>query len=79
MHNFRFMSWESTANLVPQKFVGYAVISLYLQRLVETFSGVTQVLLTGMSAGGFGAAANYLQVARSFGSVHVYLLDDSGP
>ena len=69
----------SIPSLSAQKFVGYANMGLYLQRLVPTFSNVTQVLLTGMSAGGFGAAANYLQVAKSFGNLPVYLIDDSGP
>ncbi len=40
---------------------------------------MTKVLLTGISAGGFGAAANYPQVARAFAPVPVYDLDDSGP
>lgn len=72
-------STGAIASLGPQKFVGYANIGQYLQRIVPTFPGVTQVLLTGISAGGFGAAANYIQVANKFGSVPVYLLDDSGP
>ncbi|HXX69134.1 MAG TPA: pectin acetylesterase-family hydrolase [Polyangiaceae bacterium] len=62
-----------------QVFVGYRNLGYYLARVVPTFPGVTQVLLTGISAGGFGAAANYLRVAKAFGSVPVYLLDDSGP
>lgn len=62
-----------------QQFVGYANIARYLARIVPTFPGLTKVLLTGISAGGFGAAANYPQVARAFGSVPVYDLDDSGP
>jgi hypothetical protein len=63
----------------PQHFVGYANMGVYLDRLVPTFPSVTQVLLTGISAGGFGAAFNYAQVARAFGSAPVTLLDDSGP
>jgi Pectinacetylesterase len=62
-----------------QAFVGYANIDLYLQRLVPTFANATQVLLTGASGGGFGAAANYAHVQRAFGSVPVDLIDDSGP
>jgi len=63
-----------------QQFVGYANIDLALGRLLPTFTGTTQVLLTGQSAGGFGAALNYVHVARAFGSaVHVDLIDDSGP
>jgi hypothetical protein len=62
-----------------QQFVGYVDMTRYLARIVPTFPAVTKVLLTGGSAGGFGAAANYLQTAKAFGSVPVYELDDSGP
>jgi hypothetical protein len=62
-----------------QQFVGYVNVGLYLDRLVPTFPKVTQVLLAGMSAGGFGAALDYDRVAKAFGSTPVVLLDDSGP
>jgi Pectinacetylesterase len=62
-----------------QQFVGYVNMTRYLARIVPTFPGLTKVLLTGVSAGGFGAAANYPQTARAFGSVPVYDIDDSGP
>jgi hypothetical protein len=62
-----------------QQFVGYANVQRDLQRIVATFPGLSKVLLTGVSAGGFGAATNYGQVAEAFGKVPVYMLDDSGP
>jgi len=62
-----------------QQFVGYLNVGQYLSRIVPTFPSVTRVLFTGHSAGGFGAAINYVQAARAFGSVPVDLLDDSGP
>ena len=62
-----------------QQFVGYTNLSLFLERIVPTFPNATEVLLTGESAGGFGAAANYEHVQRAFGNVPVDLLDDSGP
>ncbi len=62
-----------------QEFVGYLNLGLYLERIAPTFPTVVQVLLTGVSAGGFGALANYDQVKRYFGSVPVVMLDDSGP
>ena len=62
-----------------QVFVGYANVGLYLKRIVPTFPNATQVLLTGISAGGFGAAANYVQVQKAFGAIPVDMLDDSGP
>src|SRR5262249_8867689 len=64
-----------------QHFVGYTNVALYLSRLVPTFPTTTRILLTGQSAGGFGAALEYVQVARAFGAVGatVDLVDDSGP
>src|SRR5579884_1249429 len=62
-----------------QQFVGYADMHVFLDRIVPTFADVTQVVLTGISAGGFGVASNYTQVAKAFGKVPVIALDDSGP
>jgi hypothetical protein len=62
-----------------QMFVGYRNIGLYLERLVPTFAGAEQVVLTGISAGGVGAAFNYDRVAAAFCRSRVTLLDDSGP
>lgn len=62
------------------QFHGFTNMSKYLERVVPTFSDATRVVLTGVSAGGFGAAYNYDQVATAFGAdVPVTLLDDSGP
>lgn len=62
-----------------QSFVGYANVGHYLRRIVPTFPGVTDVLVTGVSAGGFGALYNYDRVARDFCPTPVTLIDDSGP
>jgi hypothetical protein len=62
-----------------QQFVGYTNMTQYLSRIVPTFPDMQRVLLTGQSAGGFGAALDYVQTTRAFGSVPVDLLDDSGP
>jgi hypothetical protein len=63
-----------------QQFVGRLNIAAFLQRLVPTFSDAEQVLLTGVSAGGFGAASNAAYVQWAFGNdVPVTLIDDSGP
>jgi hypothetical protein len=59
--------------------VGYRNIGLYLERLSPTFPDAEVVMLTGSSAGGFGAAYNYDRVAQAFGGRRVVLLDDSGP
>src|SRR5215831_3475391 len=62
-----------------QQFVGYFNMGLYLARLLPTFPGITRVLLTGVSAGGFGSVAAYGPVSRAFPSAQVDMLDDSGP
>jgi hypothetical protein len=62
-----------------QHFVGHLNMQRFIARIVPTFPSVTQVLLTGASAGGFGAGLNYGMVQDSFGDVPVTVLDDSGP
>jgi hypothetical protein len=62
-----------------QMFVGFRNVSRYLQRLEPTFADATDVVVTGISAGGFGAAFNYDQVASAFCHANVMLIDDSGP
>jgi hypothetical protein len=63
----------------PQQFVGYRNMTKFLSRIVPTFASASKVLLTGASAGGVGAAANFNQAQDGFGQVPVVLLDDSGP
>lgn len=62
-----------------QHFVGRLNLEKYLHRVVPTFPAISQVLLTGVSAGGFGAAANMEFVQWAFGDVPVTAIDDSGP
>lgn len=59
-------------------FYGYSNVTAFLERIVPFFDA-SQVLLTGISAGGFGSAINYAQTQRAFGSTPVVLLDDSAP
>jgi hypothetical protein len=66
--------------LTNQHFVGGLNMQKFIGHLVPTFPNQTQVLLTGASAGGFGAGLNYGMVQDSFGiAVPVTVLDDSGP
>jgi len=61
-------------------YVGYGNVTNAAQLVADRMGGsLSQVLLTGQSAGGFGASYNYDQVATIFGDVPVDLLDDSGP
>ncbi len=59
--------------------VGYDNMGAYIDILAPAFAQADHVVLTGSSAGGFGAAYNYDRVAQAFGNVPVTLLDDSGP
>jgi hypothetical protein len=63
----------------PTKHVGFQNMSAYLLRVAPTFSGASRVILSGSSAGGFGALANWYQTQHAFGALRVDLLDDSGP
>lgn len=61
-------------------FHGYRNIGKYLEQWVPTFADAENVLLTGISAGGFGAGLNAARVADAFGPNHqMIVIDDSGP
>lgn len=62
-----------------QQFVGRLNLEKFLHRLVPTFSDADQVLFTGVSAGGFGAASNGIFMQWAFGDIPVTVIDDSGP
>lgn len=68
-------SYPGTQN---RSFTGALNVEHFLARLVPTFGHVQQILLTGSSAGGFGALTNYLRVRAAFGDVPVTMIDDSG-
>jgi hypothetical protein len=54
-------------------------VEAFLKRIAPTFEDADRVVLTGSSAGGFGAAINYWRVKKYFGKTRVDLIDDSGP
>jgi hypothetical protein len=62
-----------------RKFVGYQNVGLYLDYIKSKSTDVRRVILTGSSAGGFGALMNYDRTQTAWGDVPVYLIDDSGP
>ena len=62
-----------------QQFVGHQNLELYLDLLAPYFADAGQVLVTGASAGGFGALLNFATVADAFPNAQMTLLDDSGP
>lgn len=63
------------------QFVGYRNFGLDLERIGPTIAEPSQVLVTGISAGGYGAALNYDRIAQAYAyaDVPITLLDDSGP
>lgn len=62
-----------------EQFVGYLNMEKYLQRIVPTFPDPSRVLLTGISAGGFGASSTAVLVQRAYANEKVIMIDDSGP
>lgn len=59
---------------------GWENIGLILSKIIPEFPNIDQVVLYGVSAGGFGAVFNYERVQEAFGAkIRVDLLDDSGP
>jgi Pectinacetylesterase len=63
-----------------QQFLGYRDMQKFIGRIVPTYKNkVSRVVLTGASAGGFGAALNFSMVSDAFGDVPVDVIDDSGP
>lgn len=62
-----------------RNFHGYKNLDGFLDKLVATFPQAGKIILSGFSAGGFGAAYNYDHVAKKFPTNKVILLDDSGP
>jgi hypothetical protein len=62
-----------------QQFHGRSNLEAFLKRVVPTFAKADQVLLTGVSAGGFGASSNAEFVQDKFGAIPVTMIDDSGP
>ncbi len=63
------------------QFVGYRNFGVDLERIGPTFAAPSHVLVTGISAGGYGATYNYDRIADAYAyaDVPVTLLDDSGP
>lgn len=65
------------ANQHPVHHKGARNVEAYLARLSATFPQATRVFLSGSSAGGFGAQANYERVAAAFPGAEVHVLADS--
>jgi hypothetical protein len=63
----------------PQKFVGHLNAEIFVGRLVPTFeAGLERVVVTGASAGSFGAALNFSMISDAFAGVQTDAILDSG-
>ena len=63
-----------------RRFHGYRNITKYLEQWAPKFADADNVLLTGISAGGYGAGLNATQVAEAFlPGPQLIVIDDSGP
>jgi hypothetical protein len=63
----------------PQMFTGYSNMRTFLNRIAPTFADAPDVLLTGISAGGFGVAYTATLVQRAFPKVKIKPIIDSAP
>jgi hypothetical protein len=59
--------------------VGYRNVGAWLDVIVPASDPVSRVVVTGSSAGGFGALYNFDRIEKRFGDRDVVLIDDSGP
>jgi hypothetical protein len=63
----------------PQQFVGFFNTQAFVGRLVPTFeAGLERVVVTGSSAGSFGAALNFSMISDAFAGVQADAVLDSG-
>jgi hypothetical protein len=63
----------------PQQFVGYFNTQTFVGRLVPTFeTGLERVVVTGSSAGSFGAALHFSMISDAFAGVQTDAILDSG-
>lgn len=58
---------------------GHANVAAYLKRIAATFVAPRRIVVTGSSAGGFGALVNYQTIRGYYPATEGSLVDDSGP
>ncbi|MBL8604876.1 MAG: hypothetical protein JNK72_23310 [Myxococcales bacterium] len=75
----RVAQYQWNGRTVPTYHVGARNVDAYLRRLVRTLPTVNRVLVTGISAGGYGAGVHWSRIADAFPGARVDLVDDSGP
>jgi hypothetical protein len=60
-------------------FQGYKNIGLFIDTAKAKIPTFSQVVVAGISAGGFGSAFNFDRFAQAFSPLDITLIDDSGP
>ena len=63
----------------PFHHVGHQNVQAFLKRLAATFPDPGKLVVSGTSAGGFGAVASFDTFRTFWPTGHLYLIDDSGP
>jgi Pectinacetylesterase len=66
-------------NPLPTYHMGRINLELALERIAELIPNPTRLVVSGGSAGGYGAIINYHLFSERFPDVPAYLIDDSGP
>jgi len=81
IHSGNNPSSDVPGGLNNQVMVGFNNITEVLNDIAPFFKerGVTQVFLSGASAGGYGTLINYNQVAESFPDLNISMIADSSP
>ena len=74
-------SSDVPGGLNDQQMVGYNNISVVLNDIAPFLisRGITEVFLSGASAGGYGTLINYYQVAEAFPDIDISMIADSSP
>lgn len=74
-------SSDVPGGLNNQQMVGFNNVTEVLNDISPFFidKGITEVFLSGSSAGGYGALINYDQVAESFPDLNISMIADSSP
>jgi Pectinacetylesterase len=72
-------TYTSGSNSAVIHHVGHANVLAYLRRLAVTFPNPPKLVVSGSSAGGYGATGNYFAIREAMAPDKSYLIDDSGP
>ena len=72
-------SYQSGGTTRMYHHVGHANMLAYLRRLGPTFPTFDKMVISGASAGGFGAVLSFATFRARWPRGKMYLLDDSGP